>query len=153
MLLWVCDLIIASDDASFSDPVVAAGVNGVEYFAHPWELGPRKAKEMLFTSDWLTAEEARQLGMVNRVVPRASLLDETLAVARKIAQKPSFGLKLAKESVNQALDAQGQLAAFKAAFSLQQLAHTHARLLYGDLAADPSALGANGLLRRTGGGT
>jgi enoyl-CoA hydratase len=148
MLLWVCDLIIASDDALFSDPVVAAGVNGVEYFGHPWELGARKAKELLFTGDWLTAEEARQLGMVNRVVPRAALCDETLAVARKVATKPSFGLKLAKESVNQALDAQGQLAAFKAAFSLQQLAHTHARLLYGDVAADPSALGPDGLLRR-----
>jgi enoyl-CoA hydratase len=151
MLLWVTDIILASDDAVFSDPVVAAGVNGVEYFAHPWELGARKAKEMLFTSDWITAEEARQLGMVNRVVPRAELADATLEMARKIARKPSFGLKLAKESVNQALDAQGQLAAFKAAFTMQQLAHTHARLLYGDLAADPSAIGANGLLRNPGG--
>ena len=63
--------------------------------------------------------EARQLGMVNKVVPRADLLEVTLEMARKIAQKPSFGLKLAKESVNQTLDAQGQWAAFKAAFSLQ----------------------------------
>lgn len=148
MLLWVCDLIIASDDALFSDPVVAAGINGVEYFGHPWELGARKAKELLFTGDWLTATEAQQLGMVNRVVPRAALLDATLEIARRIARKPSFGLKLAKESVNQALDAQGQLAAFKAAFSLQQLAHSHARLLYGDLGADPNALGSDGLLKR-----
>jgi enoyl-CoA hydratase len=151
MLLWPCDIIIASDDAQFCDPVVAAGVNGVEYFGHPWELGARKAKELLFTGDWLSAEEARELGMVNRVVPRADLGDAALAMARKVATKPSFALKLAKQSVNQALDAQGFYAALQGAFSLQQLAHTHLRLLHGDLAADPSALDAKGLITTQGG--
>jgi enoyl-CoA hydratase len=51
MLAWACDLIVASDDAQFCDPVVTMGVCGVEWFAHPWELGPRKAKELLFTAD------------------------------------------------------------------------------------------------------
>ncbi len=51
MLAWVCDLIVASDDAFFADPVVRMGIPGVEYFAHPWVLGPRFAKEMLFTGD------------------------------------------------------------------------------------------------------
>jgi enoyl-CoA hydratase len=140
MLLWVCDVIVASDDAQFSDPTVGMGVNGVEYFAHPWELGPRKAKELLFTGDWFTAEEARQLGMVNQVVPRAELHDATMALARRIAKKPSFALKLAKESVNQTLEAMGQWTAFKAAFSLQHLGHAHNKLKYGML-VDPSALG------------
>ena len=62
MLLWVADVIIAADDAQFSDPVVGMGVNGVEYFAHPWELGARKAKELLFTGDFVSAEDARLLG-------------------------------------------------------------------------------------------
>ena len=53
MLAWACDIIIASDDAEFRDPVVEMGVCGVEFFAHPWEMGPRKAKELLFTADWL----------------------------------------------------------------------------------------------------
>jgi enoyl-CoA hydratase len=140
MLLWVCDVIVASDDAQFSDPTVGMGVNGVEYFAHPWELGPRKAKELLFTGDWFTAEEARQLGMVNQVVPRAELHAATMALARRIARKPSFALKLAKESVNQTLDAMGQWTAFKAAFSLQHLGHAHNQLKYGML-VDPSAMG------------
>lgn len=140
MLLWVCDVIVASDDATFSDPTVGMGVNGVEYFAHPWELGPRKAKELLFTGDWFTAEEARQLGMVNQVVPRAELHDATMALARRIARKPSFALKLAKESVNQTLEAMGQWTAFKAAFSLQHLGHAHNKLKYGML-VDPSAMG------------
>ena len=81
MLVWVCDLIVASDDASFSDPVVAFGVNGVEYFAHPWEVGVRKAKEMLFTGDAISAAEAKSLGMVNHVVPRAELVSRTRDLA------------------------------------------------------------------------
>lgn len=125
MLVWVCDLIIAADDATFSDPVVAFGVNGVEYFAHPWEVGPRKAKEMLFTGEAIGADEARALGMVNRVIPAAELDTHTLALAERIAQRPSMGLKLAKQSVNQAQDAQGFWTALQAAMSLQQLGHSN----------------------------
>ena len=147
MLLWVCDIIIAADDALFSDPAPLGGANGVEYFAHPWEFGARKAKELLFTSDWFTAAEAHRLGMVNQVVPRADLEEAALAMAHKIARKSSFALKLVKESVNQTLDAQGQFTAFRAAFSIQQLAHAHCRLLYGPGAADPGGLTGNGLLK------
>lgn len=137
MLMWVCDLVIASDDATFSDPVVAFGVNGVEYFAHPWELGVRKAKEMLFTGEAIGAEEARQLGMVNRVVPRAELADETLQLACKIASRPSMGLKLAKQSVNQAQDAQGFWTALQAAMALQQLGHSNNVQVHG-IVVDPA---------------
>ena len=62
MLVWPCDLIIASDDALFADNTVAMGMTGVEYFGHPWELGPRKAKEMLFTADFITSTEAHRHG-------------------------------------------------------------------------------------------
>jgi enoyl-CoA hydratase len=137
MLVWVCDLVVASEEAVFSDPVVAMGANGVEYFAHPWELGPRKAKELLFTGDWLTAQEAKDLGMVNQVVPRSELEPFTLRMAEKIASKPSLGLKLAKQSVNQAVDAQGFWPALQAAMSLQQLAHTHNLFRFG-IRVDPS---------------
>jgi enoyl-CoA hydratase len=137
MLMWVCDLVIAADDATFSDPVVAFGVNGVEYFAHPWELGVRKAKEMLFTGEAVGAEEARMLGMVNRVVPRSKLESETLALAEKIAPRPSMGLKLAKQSVNQAQDAQGLWTALQAAMSLQQLGHSHNAQVHG-MPVDPA---------------
>ena len=139
MLLWVADLIVAADNAMFSDPTVGFGVNGVEYFAHPWEFGPRKAKEMLFTGDWIVAEEAKQLGMVNHVVPLAELHDFTLALAARIAKRPSFALKLAKESVNQMLEAQGQYTAFRSAFMIQHLAHAHTRVKYGMPAEPPEA--------------
>ena len=136
MLLWVADVIVAADDALFSDPVVGMGVNGVEYFAHPWELGARKAKELLFTGDWVTAEDARQLGMVNHVVPAAELESFVMDMAARIATKPSFALKLAKESVNQTLEAQGQYTALRSAFSLQHLAHSHNRVRFG-IPVDP----------------
>lgn len=137
MLMWVCDMVIAADNASFSDPVVAFGVNGVEYFAHPWEVGVRKAKEMLFTGEAISAEEGRTLGMVNRVVPLADLPAQTMELAEHIAKRPSIGLKLAKQSVNQMQDAQGIWTALQAAMSLQQLGHAHNRIVHG-YPADPA---------------
>ncbi len=128
---WVCDIIIASKDAKFSDPVVTFGVSGVEWFAHPWELGARKAKEFLFTSDMWGADEALRLGMVNHVVERDELESFALAMAQKIATKPSFALKLAKEAVNKTLDIQGQMNAIDQAFSLHHLCHTQNFRLYG----------------------
>jgi enoyl-CoA hydratase len=128
---WVCDIIIAASDAQFSDPVVTFGVSGVEWLAHPWELGPRKAKEFLFTSDAWSAEEAHRLGMVNHVVEREALAEFTLAMASKIAAKPSFALKLAKEAVNKTLDIQGQMNAIDQAFSLHHLCHTQNFRLFG----------------------
>ena len=131
-----CDLVIASEDATFSDPVVAFGVNGVEYFAHPWEVGVRKAKEMLFTGQAISAAEAHGLGMVNQVVPRTELESFTLELAARIASRPSMGLKLAKQSVNQAQDAQGFWTALQAAMSLQQLGHSHNVQVHGTI-VDP----------------
>jgi enoyl-CoA hydratase len=121
---WVCDLIVAARSAQFSDPVVDFGVSGVEWLAHPWELGPRKAKEFLFTADSWSAEEAWRLGMVNHVVDNDALEEFTLEMAKKIAKKPAFALKLAKEAVNKTLDIQGQANAIDAAFSLHHLCHT-----------------------------
>lgn len=145
MLAWVCDLIVASEDAQFQDPVAQMGVCGVEYFAHPWELGARKAKEMLFTADWVTAQDAFRLGMVNHVVPREQLSEFTLEIAKRIALKPSFALKLSKEAVNQTLEAQGQWQAMLSVFNLHQLAHSHNQELFG-MRVDPS--GIPGAVRR-----
>ena len=145
MLAWVCDIIVASEDATFSDPVVAAGSNGVEYFAHPWELGARKAKEMLFTGQGITARAAERLGMVNRVVARERLTEETLGLAKIIAEKPSMGLRLAKMSVNQTQDEQGFYSALRSAMGLQHLSHAQAWALHGS-SADPTA---GELIRRT----
>ena len=133
MLVWPMDLVVAAEDATFQDPVTAFGVNGVEYFAHLWEVGARKAKEMLFTGDALTAADAYRLGMVNHVVPRADLEQFTLDLAERIAGRPAFGLRLAKASINQSLDAQGQRRAMEAALSLHNLGHAHNLAQYGQV--------------------
>jgi enoyl-CoA hydratase len=125
MLAWVCDLIVASEDAFFADPVVRMGIPGVEYFAHPWALGPRFAKEMLFTGDRFTAARAYELGMVSRVVPRADLAAATLALAGKIAAMPAFGLALAKRAVNQCEDQMGMRNGMDSVFGLHHVAHAH----------------------------
>jgi enoyl-CoA hydratase len=139
MLCWPSDIIIAADDALFEDVTVMLGIPGVEFFMHPWELGQRKAKEMLFAGAQINAEEARQLGMVNRVVPRAQLEEETLALAVKIALRPSFALKLAKQAVNNVQDAQGRHAAQTAAFAMHHLAHSHSMEVHG-LPVDPGGV-------------
>lgn len=141
MLIWPCDIIIASENAMFADNTVDMGVNGVEYMAHPWELGARKAKELLFTSDWIDAVEAHRLGMINHVVPQDDLERFTLALARRIALKPAFALKLSKESVNAAEDAQGRVSAMSTAFALHQLAHSHNMQVHG-MPIDPSGIKA-----------
>ncbi|MDB5869494.1 MAG: enoyl-CoA hydratase/isomerase family protein [Polaromonas sp.] len=140
MLVWPCDLIIASDDAQFCDNTVSMGVGGLEYFAHPWEFGARKAKELLFTADFLSAQEAHRLGMVNHVVAGEQLSSFVLEMATRIAQKPLFALKLAKEAVNAAQDAQGRHGALNTAFALHQLAHSHNMQVHG-LPIDPAGAG------------
>ncbi len=137
ILCWPCDLIVAAETASFQDPVLAMGICGVEYFAHPWEIGVRKAKEMLFTGDFFTASEAHRLGMVNHVVPEAELESFTLELARKIASKPLFALRLAKQAVNAAEDVQGRREAMRTAFALHQLGHSHHMQAFG-MPIDPS---------------
>lgn len=128
MLIWPCDLVVASEDATFQDNTLFMGIPGVEYFAHIWELGIRKAKEFLLTGSPLTAREAMQAGMVNRVVPRAELAAQTLALARQVADKPAFAVKLAKGLINAAFSAQGFDNIQMAAFNAHHLAHTHYRL-------------------------
>lgn len=137
MLVWPCDLIVAADDATFADPVVAFGVNGHEYFTHAWELGPRLAKEMLFTGRALTADEALRAGMINKVVPRDELEAATLALATTVATRPAFGLQLAKRAVNHSLDAQGLRLAIDAAFAMHHLAHAHNVAVHGAI-VDPA---------------
>ncbi|OBK45789.1 enoyl-CoA hydratase [Mycobacterium sp. 1081908.1] len=126
MLIWACDLIVAADNAKFSDVVaVRLGMPGVEYYAHPWEFGPRKAKELLLTGDALDADEAYRLGMVSKVFPVDELADKTLEFARRIADRPTMAALLVKDSVNAASDAMGFTEALRHAFHIHELGHAH----------------------------
>ncbi|NGY63565.1 enoyl-CoA hydratase [Lentzea sp. NEAU-D13] len=125
MLAWVCDLIVAAEDAFFADPVVRMGIPGVEYFAHPWVLGPRAAKEVLFTGDRFSAQRAYEWGMVSRVVPRSELESSVFQLAGRISAMPRFGLALAKKAVNQSEDLMGLRAGMDSVFGLHHFAHAH----------------------------
>jgi enoyl-CoA hydratase len=129
MLAWVCDLIVASDDAFFQDPVVRMGIPGVEYFAHVHELNPRIAKEFLFLGERMPAERAYMMGMVNRVVPRADLEARTMEMAAKVASQPRMGLALTKTVINRVEEMQGLRTTMDLAFGYHHFAHTHSQVL------------------------
>jgi enoyl-CoA hydratase len=129
MLAWVCDLIVASDDAFFQDPVVRMGIPGVEYFAHAHELNPRIAKEFLFLGDRMKADRAYMMGMVNRVVPRDELEAQTYEIAARIAQQPRLGLALTKTVINRVEELQGLRTTMDVAFGYHHFAHAHSQLL------------------------
>jgi enoyl-CoA hydratase len=108
MLACMCDLIVCDESARFSNPVVAIALAGVQLLIEPWEIGARKAKELLFTAEVLDAVEAHRLGLVNRIVPVGRLEDEVNALAARIAALPAFAVRTVKKSINDALDFMGQ---------------------------------------------
>ncbi len=129
MLDSCCDLIIAAEDALFADRAVRWGGSHVQYFTMPWDLGPRKAKEYLFTGDYIDAPTALELGLVNRVVKREGLAEATLELAQRIALQDPYALKLAKASVNETMDIQGHRRAAEAAFKNYMLTIPHRQAL------------------------
>lgn len=129
MLASCCDLIVAAEDARFADRSVRWGGPHVQYFGMPWDLGPRKTKEYLFTGDYLDAHEALSLGLVNRVVPREALAAATLELAQRIALQDPFALKMAKASVNGTMDIQGHRQAIEAAFKNYMMTIPHRQAL------------------------
>src|SRR5258708_5271323 len=132
----------AADNAEFSDPVLHMGICGVELHAHTWELGPRKAKELLFTGGSITAQEAERLGMVNRVVPLDELIPATMELAGRIAKMDSFALRMAKRAVNHSMDVQGYITAIDAIFDMHHLGHARAALVTGGM---PSLAGLSSM--------
>jgi len=124
MLVNMCDLIIASEDAFFSDPVThTMGAAATEVLIHPWVMGLRQAKEFLFTGERLSAQRAHELGIVNKVVPTGTLDAAALEMAQRIAQAPPFALRILKKSLNRSVDVQGMRSALSAHFDVHQLSH------------------------------
>jgi enoyl-CoA hydratase len=124
MIANMCDLLVVSEDAFFADPVTQSlGTASVEVLIHPWVMGLRQAKDMLFTGRRISAQEALSFGMVNRVVSRGALEAETLTLAQRIAESPPFAMRLIKRSLNRSLDVQGFRTAMEAHFDTHQLSH------------------------------
>ena len=124
MVANMCDLVVASEDAYFADPVCQTLASAsVEVLCHPWVMGLRQAKEFLFTGAKMTAQDAYRIGMVNRLVNRAELEDATLALAQQIARTPAFALSLTKRALNRTADFQGFRNALSAHFDTHQVTH------------------------------
>ena len=132
MLAWVCDIIVASEDAFFQDPVNRMGIPGVEYFAHAFELPPRVAKEFLLLGERMSAQRAEQFGMVNRIVPRDALRAEAAAIAAKLAAQPRLGNWLTKQAINHVEELRGKRTAMDAVFHMHHFAHAQNDLVQGD---------------------
>jgi enoyl-CoA hydratase/carnithine racemase len=147
MLAWMCDLIVCSDDARFRDATAAEmGIAGVEFWQHPYEMSVRKAKEWLMTGHWISAQEAERRGMINHVVPREQLATRTLELAKTIAAKNPFTMKLVKQAMNFAQDQMGRKASADYGFHLHQIGHMQAMLVHGfpiDVESMPPALRAS----------
>ena len=135
MLAWVCDLIIASDDAFFQDPVVQMGFPGVEYFAHPFELNIRLAKEFLLLGERWTAERVLSAGMINKIVPRSELDQATVDWAKKISQQPRLAMALTKQACNHIEDLQGKRSGMDMVFGYHHFAHANNTIVKGDYIA------------------
>lgn len=143
MLAWVCDLIVASEDAFFQDPVnPLMGIPGVEYFAHAYELPPRVAKEFLLLGERMSAQRAYSFGMVNKVVPREDLREATAAWANKLAGQGRLGNWLTKQSINHVEELRGKRSAMDAVFHMHHFAHAQNDLVTGNSIAGVSGKSA-----------
>jgi enoyl-CoA hydratase/carnithine racemase len=129
MLACMCDLIVAAEDARFSNPVLRMSGVGVELLVEPWELGARKAKEFLFLAQTLDAREAERLGLVNRVVPRDSLATAAREMAEQAALVPPVTARAVKDTINHTLDVQGQRESWKYHFAVHQFVSNTAEAL------------------------
>jgi len=123
MLACMCDLIVASDDATFQNPVLRMTGAGVELLVEPWELGIRKAKEFLWTGEKLDAQEAWRLGLANRVVPRSELLERVDELADRVALVPPATAQVVKDSLNNTATLMGKEASWKYHFMAHHWMH------------------------------
>jgi enoyl-CoA hydratase len=129
MLASMCDLIVAADDATFSNPVARMTGVGVELLVEPWDLGPRKAKEFLLCAETIDAVEAERLGLVNKVVPRADLAAAAREMADRVALVPPVTAEAIKDTINHMLDSQGQRESWRYHFMVHQLVSNSATAL------------------------
>jgi enoyl-CoA hydratase len=123
MVAGMCDLIVAADDAVFQNPVLRMTGAGVETLVEIADMSPRQAKEFLWTGDEIGAADALRLGLVNRVVPRDKLEEETLALAERIAKVPPVTVQNVKRSINHAQDLAGFRNALEYHFMVHQFQH------------------------------
>jgi enoyl-CoA hydratase len=120
----MCDLIVASEDAYFYNPLVRMGGVGLELLMEPWDLGIRQAKRYLFTGERIPAAVALKLGMITDVAAPQDLATVTAGIANKIAEMPPTTIRLLKKSINRTQDLMGMRAALDYHFAMHEFGHT-----------------------------
>jgi enoyl-CoA hydratase len=125
MVAFSSDIIVASEDAYFSDPLLRMGVPGMEYFTHPFEMPSRVAREFVMRGIKMPAAKAVEYGMINHVVPTDKLFDEALGIANELAEMPRFGMALVKQAFNAVEDIQGKRSSIDMVFALHQVSHAY----------------------------
>ena len=110
MIASTADVVFAADDAMFLASLF-------QYFSVPWDIHPRRAKEILFQGRFIDAAQARELGLVNRVLPRANLLQAARDYAADVAANDPQQMRMVKRAVNAAQDTMGFTAAVTGAHS------------------------------------
>ena len=124
LLSQMCDLIIASDDAYFYNPLVRMGGVGLELLMEPWDLGIRQAKRYLFTGERIPADVALKFGMITDIASRDRLPTATSELAAKVAAMPPVTIRLLKKSINRTQDLMGMRAALDYHFAMHEFGHT-----------------------------
>ncbi|MEU6883385.1 enoyl-CoA hydratase-related protein [Streptomyces sp. NPDC046712] len=121
-LAFACDLVLAAEPAKFIEVFVRRGLvpDGGGAYLLPRLIGPQRAKELMFFGDAVTAHDARELGLVNRVVPAEELEKTAREWAERLAQGPTRALALTKQLVNASLDSD-RSAAFAAEAAAQEI--------------------------------
>ncbi len=121
-LAMMCDLTIAADTAVFGEPEIRFASVG-SALVMPWIIGHKRARELLYLGDTITAEKAERFGMINKVVPEAELEAETIRYARRLALVGREALGAVKHAVNRGIEAQGFRNALNAAVATVGLVH------------------------------
>jgi enoyl-CoA hydratase len=117
-LALACDITVAAEDCRFGAPEVRFG-SGIVAMLWPWLTGPKQAKYLLLSGDdRVTAAQALEMGLINRVVPAGRALEETLEIAQRIAANDANAVKLTKQAINRSLESAGFRQALSQALEL-----------------------------------
>ncbi len=120
-MTMACDITLADETAVFGEPELAFGA-GIVAMLLPWIVGPKLAKEIILTGeDGITAKRAHQIGLVNRLVPSETLMDEALRLGKRMATMDRVLVKETKRAINKAFELMGMGEALEAALDIDLL--------------------------------
>jgi len=118
-LAMACDITVAAESTRFGEPELRFG-SGIVAMLLPWFAGPKKTKEWILSgNDKVTAADAKDWGLVNRVVPDGQHLDAALALAREIALNDRIKVGMVKQAINRSFDIMGMRNALAAAMETE----------------------------------